>query len=97
VSSDTKRNDKNPLWEKIKGEIKYSGALYEMEDKDITISIDDKSGLKKGPISVSRVSLKGISTKGSIRVPVKVTLSSSSDTKTEVRGTVGKDIQVTRR
>lgn len=65
-----------------------------MEDNDITITIEDKSGLKKGPISVSRVSLKGISTKGSIRVPVKVTLSSSADTKTEVRGTVGRDVKV---
>jgi hypothetical protein len=67
-----------------------------MEDQDITITIDDKSGLKKGPISATRVSLKGISTKGSIRVPIKVSLSSGVDNKTEVRGTVGRNTQVSR-
>lgn len=87
VKTDTKPNDKNPLWETIKGEIKFKGALYELEDQDMTITIKDSSGLKKGPVSVNRISLKGISTKGSVRVPVKVTLSSAAVGKTDVRGT----------
>ena len=85
--SDTVRNDKNPLWENIKGEIKFKGALYQLEDQDMTITIQDKSGLKKGAVSVNKISLKGISTRGSVRVPVKVTLSSSAVGKTAVRGT----------
>lgn len=89
VKTDTIKQDKNPLWETIKGEITYKGPLYELEDRDIDVVIRDTSGLKKGPVCSSRISLKGISTKGSLRVPVKVTLSTSSGNKTEVRGTRG--------
>ena len=87
VKTNVAKNDKNPLWEDIKGEIKFRGALYELEDKDMNIAIKDTSGLKKGPVSVNRISLKGISTKGSVRVPVKVSLSSNALGKADVRGT----------
>lgn len=87
IKTETFKSDKNPLWETVSGDIKFKGALYELEDKDLKITILDRSGIRKTPISTNKLTMKGIATKGSIRCPVKLNLNQNSAVKKDVLGT----------
>jgi len=78
LTTSNSRKTKNPSWKEISGSLKFNGALYELEDHDMKITLNE-AGV------INFISLKGITTNGAIRVPIKVKLDSNVKAFNQVR------------
>ena len=78
VSTKAAKSQKNPIWSSVDGYIAFKGPLYELEDLNLKAYI---SGMNYTSI----VSLKGITTNGALRIPVKIHLDGKTKNQKQVR------------